>query len=178
MSESGLTTQSPDYICRLSESLHIDHGLTKNAQYEQLIPQLMALIGDESNNTAILSTVAAALHESFNFFWTGFYLVEQNELVVGPFQGPVACLRIEKGKGVCGTAWLNKESIVVPDVDQYPGHIACSPISKSEIVVPIFSNSGEVIGVLDIDSAELNTFAEQDQNNLEKLCKYLGEKLS
>jgi len=168
----------PDYICRLSESIHIDRDLTKNAQYEQLIPQLVALIDVESNATAILSTVAAALHNAFNFFWTGFYLVEHNQLVVGPFQGPVACLRIEKGKGVCGTSWLNKESIVVPDVDQFPGDIACSAFSKSEIVVPILSRSGEVLGVLDIDSAEFNTFDEDDRINLEKLCEYIGGKLS
>ena len=97
---------------------------------------------------------------------------------MGPFQGPVACLRIEKGKGVCGTSWLNKESIVVPDVDQFPGHIACSAFSKSEIVVPILSRSGEVLGVLDIDSAEFNTFDEDERINLEKLCEYIGGKLS
>jgi len=162
----------------LAESLHIDHQLSKNAKYKQLIPELLSLIGDESNATAILSTVAAVLHESFNFFWTGFYLVNQNELVVGPFQGPVACLRIQKRKGVCGTAWKEEKSVVVPDVDRFPGHIACSASSKSEIVVPIFLSSGEIFGVLDIDSAELNTFDEKDRINLEKLCKYIGAKIS
>ena len=162
----------------MSQTIHIDQGLSKNAQYEQLIPQLEALVGNETNVTAILATVVAALHASFNFFWTGFYLVEHNELVVGPFQGPLACLRIEKGKGVCGGAWLQKKSIVVPDVELYPGHIACSASSKSEIVVPLFSSSGDVLGVLDIDSDRLNSFDQDDRMNLEKLCKYLGEKLS
>lgn len=142
------------------------------------MPQLMAMVSSETNQTAVLSTVAAALHEAFSFFWTGFYVVEQNELVVGPFQGPVACLRIAKGRGVCGNAWQHEKTIIVPDVDHYPGHIACSALSRSEIVVPIVLKSGHVMGVLDIDSSELNTFDEEDQFYLEKICSYLGERFS
>lgn len=142
------------------------------------MPQLMAMVSSETNQTAVLSTVAAALHEAFSFFWTGFYVVEQNELVVGPFQGPVACLRIAKGRGVCGNAWQHEKTIIVPDVDHYPGHIACSALSRSEIVVPIVLKSGRVMGVLDIDSSELNTFDEEDQFYLEKICSYLGERFS
>ncbi len=138
----------------------------------------MAMVSSETNQTAVLSTVAAALHEAFSFFWTGFYVVEQNELVVGPFQGPVACLRIAKGRGVCGNAWQHEKTIIVPDVDHYPGHIACSALSRSEIVVPIVLKSGHVMGVLDIDSSELNTFDEEDQFYLEKICSYLGERFS
>lgn len=138
----------------------------------------MAMVSSETNQTAVLSTVAAALHEAFSFFWTGFYVVEQNELVVGPFQGPVACLRIAKGRGVCGNAWQHEKTIIVADVDHYPGHIACSALSKSEIVVPIVMKSGRVMGVLDIDSSELNTFDEEDQFYLEKICSYLGERFS
>lgn len=138
----------------------------------------MAMVSSETNQTAVLSTVAAALHEAFSFFWTGFYVVEQNELVVGPFQGPVACLRIAKGRGVCGNAWQHEKTIIVPDVDHYPGHIACSALSRSEIVVPIVLKSGRVMGVLDIDSSELNTFDEEDQFYLEKICSYLGERFS
>ena len=124
---------------------------------------------------AILATVSAVLHEAFDFFWTGFYLVEGSELIVGPFQGLVACLRIQKGKGVCGSAWENEQSIIVPDVNKYPGHIACSALSQSEIVVPLISDSGKVLGVLDIDSTELDAFDDVDRNNLEKLCIHLGK---
>ena len=124
---------------------------------------------------AVLATVSAVLHEAFDFFWTGFYLVEGSELIVGPFQGPVACLRIQKGKGVCGSAWENEQSIIVPDVNKYPGHIACSALSQSEIVIPLISDSGKVLGVLDIDSTELDAFDDVDRNNLEKLCIHLGK---
>ena len=124
---------------------------------------------------AILATVSAVLHEAFDFFWTGFYLVEGSELIVGPFQGLVACLRIQKGKGVCGSAWENEQSIIVPDVNKYPGHIACSALSQSEIVIPMISDSGKVLGVLDIDSTELDAFDDVDRNNLEKLCIHLGK---
>ena len=124
---------------------------------------------------AVLATVSAVLHEAFDFFWTGFYLVEGSELIVGPFQGLVACLRIQKGKGVCGSAWENEQSIIVPDVNKYPGHIACSALSQSEIVIPLISDSGKVLGVLDIDSTELDAFDDVDRNNLEKLCIHLGK---
>ena len=159
----------------MSESINIDRSSSKSEKYEQLIPQILALVKGESNRVAILATVSAVLHEAFDFFWTGFYLVEGSELIVGPFQGPVACLRIQKGKGVCGSAWENEQSIIVPDVNKYPGHIACSALSQSEIVIPMISDSGKVLGVLDIDSTELDAFDDVDRNNLEKLCIHLGK---
>jgi len=159
----------------LSESINIDRSSSKSEKYEQLIPQILALVKGESNRVAILATVSAVLHEAFDFFWTGFYLVEGSELIVGPFQGLVACLRIQKGKGVCGSAWENEQSIIVPDVNKYPGHIACSALSQSEIVIPMISDSGKVLGVLDIDSTELDAFDDVDRNNLEKLCIHLGK---
>ena len=159
----------------MSESINIDRSSSKSEKYEQLIPQILALVKGESNRVAILATVSAVLHEAFDFFWTGFYLVEGSELIVGPFQGLVACLRIQKGKGVCGSAWENEQSIIVPDVNKYPGHIACSALSQSEIVVPLISDSGKVLGVLDIDSTELDAFDDVDRNNLEKLCIHLGK---
>jgi L-methionine (R)-S-oxide reductase len=159
----------------LSESINIDRSSSKSEKYEQLIPQILALVKGESNRVAILATVSAVLHEAFDFFWTGFYLVEGSELIVGPFQGLVACLRIQKGKGVCGSAWENEQSIIVPDVNKYPGHIACSALSQSEIVIPLISDSGKVLGVLDIDSTELDAFDDVDRNNLEKLCIHLGK---
>jgi len=159
----------------LSESINIDRSSSKSEKYEQLIPQILALVKGESNRVAILATVSAVLHEAFDFFWTGFYLVEGSELIVGPFQGLVACLRIQKGKGVCGSAWENEQSIIVPDVNKYPGHIACSALSQSEIVIPLISDSGKVLGVLDIDSTELDAFDDVDRNNLEKLCIHRGK---
>ncbi|MDA9267052.1 GAF domain-containing protein [Salibacteraceae bacterium] len=159
----------------MSESINIDRSSSKSEKYEQLIPQILALVKGESNRVAILATVSAVLHEAFDFFWTGFYLVEGSELIVGPFQGLVACLRIQKGKGVCGSAWENEQSIIVPDVNKYPGHIACSALSQSEIVIPLISDSGKVLGVLDIDSTELDAFDDVDRNNLEKLCIHLGK---
>ncbi len=159
----------------MSESINIDRSSSKSEKYEQLIPQILALVKGESNRVAVLATVSAVLHEAFDFFWTGFYLVEGSELIVGPFQGLVACLRIQKGKGVCGSAWENEQSIIVPDVNKYPGHIACSALSQSEIVIPLISDSGKVLGVLDIDSTELDAFDDVDRNNLEKLCIHLGK---
>ncbi len=159
----------------MSESINIDRSSSKSEKYEQLIPQILALVKGESNRVAILATVSAVLHEAFDFFWTGFYLVEGSELIVGPFQGLVACLRIQKGKGVCGSAWENEQSIIVPDVYKYPGHIACSALSQSEIVIPLISDSGKVLGVLDIDSTELDAFDDVDRNNLEKLCIHRGK---
>ena len=159
----------------MSESINIDRSSSKSEKYEQLIPQILALVKGESNRVAILATVSAVLHEAFDFFWTGFYLVEGSELIVGPFQGLVACLRIQKGKGVCGSAWENEQSIIVPDVNKYPGHIACSALSQSEIVIPLISDSGKVLGVLDIDSTELDAFDDVDRNNLEKLCIHRGK---
>jgi GAF domain-containing protein len=156
----------------MAESL-IKNGTTKSEQYEELLTQLKYLIGNEVNSIANLANIAAGLKEFFDFFWVGFYLVDQNELVLGPFQGPVACTRIALGKGVCGAAWKNNQTILVPNVDEFPGHIACSSLSKSEIVVPIRKGNA-IIGVLDVDSSELNDFDEIDQKYLEELCAWLG----
>ncbi len=137
-------------------------------KYISLEGQIRSLIRGEKNTTAILSNVAAAISQTFNWLWVGFYLVEDNELVLGPFQGPVACFRIKKGEGVCGASWKEKKTILVPDVEKFPGHIACSSLSKSEIVVPIVNND-KVLGVLDIDSDKLNTFNKTDKKYLEKI---------
>lgn len=156
----------------MSEQLIIQ-GETKQERYEALLPQIKAVVEDEPDLIANMANVAAMLHETFGFWWTGFYRVEGAELVLGPFQGPMACTRIRKGRGVCGTAWLKEETQVVPDVDKFPGHIACSSASRSEIVVPIFQE-GKVIAVLDIDSERLNTFDETDCQNLEQIVKMLS----
>lgn len=155
----------------MSEQLIIS-GETKQERYEALLPQIKAVIEDEPDLIANMANVAAMLHETFGFWWTGFYRVEGEELVLGPFQGPMACTRIKKGRGVCGTAWAEAQTQVVPDVDQFPGHIACSLASRSEIVVPIFKE-GEVIAVLDIDSAQLGTFDQTDRRYLEQVVKML-----
>ena len=155
----------------MAEDLLIEVG-TKEEQYQSLIPQINGLIEGENDLIANLSNVCAALKEQFNWLWIGFYLVKNNELVVGPFQGPVACSRIKKGKGVCGTAWLQEKTIIVQDVEQFPGHIACSSKSKSEIVVPIIKNN-EVIAVLDVDSVELSNFNETDQLYLEQIVNLI-----
>jgi len=156
----------------MAEQLELISG-NKEELYGSLIPQIKALIGDEGDSIANLANVSAALKEAFHFFWVGFYLVKDDELVLGPFQGPIACTRIKKGRGVCGTAWEKKETIIVDDVEAFPGHIACSAISKSEIVVPIVKNNA-VIGVLDVDSDELATFDEIDEKHLTQLCHWLG----
>ena len=156
----------------MAESLHIS-GESKEAIYRELIPQIRALLTGEPNLTANLANTCAALKEAFDFFWVGFYLVEGVELVLGPFQGPIACTRIKPGKGVCGTAWIQNNTIIVPNVDEFPGHIACSSLSKSEIVIPIVHNEN-VVGVLDIDSKELNDFDETDAQHLTELCQWLG----
>ena len=155
----------------MAEDLLIEVG-TKEEQYQSLIPQIKGLIEGENDLISNLSNVCAALKEQFNWLWIGFYLVKNNELVVGPFQGPVACSRIKKGKGVCGTAWLQEKTIIVQDVEQFPGHIACSSKSKSEIVVPIIKNN-EVIAVLDVDSVELSDFNETDQLYLEQIVNLI-----
>ncbi len=161
----------------MSEDLKIIES-TKEEQYQSLIPQIKALIEGEQDLYANLANISAALKEQFGFFWVGFYLVksfdsaQDEELVLGPFQGPVACTRIQKGRGVCGASWQQEKTIIVPDVVAFPGHIACSSFSKSEIVVPIFKNS-EVMGVLDVDSSELNQFDATDQQYLEKLMEVL-----
>jgi len=157
----------------MSEELNIVTGVDKKAQYESLIPQIESLISGEEDLVANLANISAALKQAMGFFWVGFYMVKGEQLVLGPFQGPIACTRINKGKGVCGTAWQNAETIIVPDVDAFPGHIACSSDSKSEIVIPILKD-GEVIGVLDIDSDSLNSFDETDRVYLERLMKVVG----
>ena len=147
---------------------------TKSERYALLRKQVESLTEGESDLTANLANVAAAIQQSFQFWWTGFYLVRGEQLVLGPFQGPVACTRIPFGRGVCGTAWQRRETVVVPDVEAFPGHIACSTASRSEIVVPILRN-GEVLGVLDIDSRELATFDDEDAAGLEAVCATLSK---
>lgn len=156
----------------MAEDLHIING-TKEEQYQALLPQIKGLLEGESDVVANLANVAAALKEQFGWFWVGFYLVKENELVLGPFQGPVACTRIKKGRGVCGSSWAQEKTLIVPDVEQFPGHIACSSLSKSEIVVPLFQN-GTVVGVLDVDSDELDQFDTTDQKYLEEIVALLN----
>ena len=156
----------------MAENLIIGTG-NKEEKYRELLPQLHALVSTETDLIANLANVAAALKQTFGFFWVGFYLVKEEELVLGPFQGPIACTRIRKERGVCGTAWAKAETLVVPDVDAFPGHIACSSLSRSEIVVPLIRENGEVWGVLDIDSESLNTFDETDARFLEEICSWL-----
>ena len=146
----------------------------KHEKYALLVEQIRSLIDGEIDSVAVMANVCAAIHETMGFFWTGFYRVVGHELLLGPFQGPVACMHIGYGRGVCGTAWKQQQTIVVPDVEQFPGHIACSSLSRSEIVVPVFSKSGEVMAVLDIDSKELATFDDTDQHYLEQICALLG----
>lgn len=156
----------------MSENLTIPAGSSKTEKYKSLLPQIEALIGGETDRVANLANICAALREGFGFFWIGFYLVKGQELVLGPFQGPVACTRIGYGKGVCGTAWKEARTVLVPDVEEFPGHIACSAASRSEIVVPAF-NEGQVSLVLDIDSNLVNDFDESDQIYLENLMRIL-----
>ena len=150
----------------------IIQGETKQERYETLLPQIAAVVEDEADFIANMANVSAMLHETFGFWWTGFYRVVGEELVLGPFQGPMACTRILKGRGVCGTAWAEEETQVVPDVEKFPGHIACSSASRSEIVVPVWKE-GIVIAVLDIDSAQLATFDETDRRYLEQIVRLL-----
>ena len=156
----------------MADDLKILKGAGKADRYRSLIPQIEALIKVEPNLVANLANTAAALKEQFDFFWVGFYLVVGNELVLGPFQGPVACTRIAKGKGVCGAAWQQKETITVPDVEVFPGHIACSSRSRSEIVVPI-SKQGEVVAVLDVDSDLSDNFDETDKQYLQQIVSLI-----
>ncbi|RYG02010.1 MAG: GAF domain-containing protein [Chitinophagaceae bacterium] len=157
----------------MAEDLTIVKDTSKEEQYRSLIPQIAALIDGETDLIANLANVAAALKEQFGWFWVGFYLVKGNELVLGPFQGPVACTRIAKGRGVCGASWLQQETIVVPDVEEFPGHIACASASRSEIVLPLFSGD-EVIGVLDVDSEHLAHFDEVDALYLQEIVKLIN----
>ncbi|MFD2557301.1 GAF domain-containing protein [Sphingobacterium tabacisoli] len=151
----------------MAEDLKINTG-NKEEQYKSLIPQIKALLTGEPDKIANLANVAAALKEQFNFFWVGFYLVKGDQLVLGPFQGPVACTRISFNKGVCGASWAQKQTLIVPNVEEFPGHIACSSISKSEIVIPMMKND-EVVAVLDVDSDQLNTFDEIDEKFLTEI---------
>jgi len=155
----------------MAEELVLQQG-HKVEQYQSILPQIQAIVEDESDVIANLANICAALKQQFGWFWIGFYLVKGNELVLGPFQGPIACTRIAKGRGVCGSAWQQQQVIVVSDVDQFPGHIACSSDSKSEIVLPIMKN-GECVGVLDIDSDELNQFDEIDAEYLKQLMSVI-----
>lgn len=148
--------------------------MNKDEKYALLSEQISALIAGETDQVAVMANVAAAIHHEMGFFWTGFYCVKNNELVLGPFQGPVACMHIPYGKGVCGTAWKEATTQVVPDVELFPGHIACSSLSRSEIVVPVFSEGGDVKAVLDIDSKDLATFDDVDRKWLEKICAKLS----
>jgi L-methionine (R)-S-oxide reductase len=158
----------------MSEKLSIIEG-TRQQIYAGLLPQIKALIGNENNQIANLANTTAALKEALQFLWIGFYLVQDNELILGPFQGPIACTRIQYGKGVCGLAWSTGSIQIVPDVDEFPGHIACSSLSKSEIVIPLLKN-GRVIGVLDIDSIQPDDFGSIDQIYLTQLCSWLCER--
>jgi L-methionine (R)-S-oxide reductase len=156
----------------MAEELLIATG-AKQEVYETLFPQVKAIIEGETDLIANLANVSAALKQQFNWLWTGFYLVKNDELVLGPFQGPIACTRIKKGRGVCGSAWQQQQTLLVPDVEKFPGHIACSSASRSEIVVPILKN-GEVVAVLDVDSEELNQFDETDKSWLEKIVSLIS----
>lgn len=151
--------------------------MDKKLKYEAFLPQLAALIEGEHDETAVLANASSALATEFGWFWTGFYVVRDSELLLGPFQGTVACYHIAYGRGVCGVAWKERTTQVVPDVEDFPGHIACSSLSRSEIVVPIFSRQGEVKAVLDIDSTELGTFDETDREYLERAVNIIAEQI-
>ena len=157
----------------MADSLSLTPDLPREQAYLELLPQLRAIIEAEPDTIAQLANLSAALHQAFGFHWVGFYRVKRNELVLGPFQGPVACTRIQRGKGVCGTAWSKGQSIIVPDVDAFPGHIACSAQSKSEIVVPLIDDHGAVWGVLDVDSDKPDDFSDIDREALEQLAAWL-----
>jgi GAF domain-containing protein len=152
--------------------------MDKNATYQLLVKQVESLIEGENNIMGQLANAAALLHETMGWWWTGFYLVKEGELQLGPFQGPIACYRIKKGRGVCGTAWEEDRTVVVPNVEQFPGHIACSSLSRSEIVVPLHDNQGNVAGVLDIDSKELAAFDEVDAHWLEEIARVITRHVS
>ncbi|MGZ3757774.1 MAG: GAF domain-containing protein [Mucilaginibacter sp.] len=157
----------------MAEDLKINTSIDKAEQYQALVPQIEALLYGESDLVANMANICAALKEQFKWFWVGFYLVKGGELVLGPFQGPVACTRIAKGKGVCGASWQQAEVLIVPDVDAFPGHIACSSLSRSEIVLPLFHNNA-VVGVLDVDSEELDKFDAVDEEYLQQIVKLLN----
>lgn len=155
----------------MADDLSIIAG-SKTEQYQSLIPQIKALLEGETDLIANIANTVAALKEQFGWFWVGFYLVKNDELVLGPFQGPVACTRIKKGRGVCGVSWTQAKTLIVPDVEKFPGHIACSSLSKSEIVVPVIQN-GEVVAVLDVDSDQYDQFDTNDQHYLEQIVQLI-----
>lgn len=157
----------------MAESFIIDKTLSKSEQYYRALEQLKLVVEGESDKIANLSNIMACLKYGFGFFWVGVYLVQENELVLGPFQGPLACTRIRKGRGVCGSAWEQNKSLLVPNVDEFPGHIACSSESKSEVVIPIRNSDGEVVGVLDVDSDQLDDFDSSDLIGLEKIISLI-----
>ncbi len=161
----------------MEEHIHIPPEANISEIYEEIIPQIESLIADEQNKTGVLANVSAALREAFGerFFWVGFYLVEGNDLLLGPFQGSIACYRIRRGRGVCGTCWERGTTVIVDDVDQFPGHIACSSLSRSEIVVPLHDSEGSITGVLDIDSKTPGAFSEADRKGLEAICGLLSK---
>lgn len=156
----------------MAEELLIKEG-NKEEIYETLLPQIKELLAGETDNVANMANVAAALKQTFHFFWVGFYVVKNDMLVLAPFQGPIACTRIKYGKGVCGTAWEKAQTMIVPNVDEFPGHIACNSASKSEIVVPLIHDN-KVVAVLDIDSDSFNSFDETDAKYLERICQLIG----
>lgn len=158
----------------MAETLILPDTTNRQAIYDSLFPQIAALLEGETDLVANLANVAAALKEAFGFFWVGFYLKKENQLVLGPFQGPIACTRIAFDKGVCGAAYTRRETIIVPDVEQFPGHIACSSASKSEIVVPVFDQDGSVVMVLDVDSDQLDDFSEIDAEGLVRITELLS----
>ena len=160
----------------MSEHLHISTR-SKQDSYEVLLPQIQNLIAGESNLIANLANISSAIHMTFKHLWVGFYLLEDNQLVLGPFQGPIACTRITKGKGVCGTAWNENKTIIVKNVGTFKGHISCSSDSVSEIVVPLYDGKNNILGVLDIDSTQEANFDEVDQSYLEKLCDHITKNL-
>lgn len=161
----------------MAEELIIPADTDRAGAYEALIPQIAGLIEDESDLVANLANIAGALKQTFGFFWVGFYIAKEGQLVLGPYQGPIACTRIPFHKGVCGASYSRKETIIVPDVEQFPGHIACSSASKSEIVLPVFHRNGTVAMVLDVDSDKLDDFSEADADGLNKILRLLEKKL-
>lgn len=156
----------------MAEDLTIIHSTDKQEQYQSLVPQIKALLEGETDLVANLANISAALKEQFKWFWVGFYLVKEDQLLLGPFQGPVACTRIGKGKGVCGAAWQQGRTLIVADVDAFPGHIACSSLSRSEIVIPLYHDN-QIVGVLDVDSQELDQFDQTDAKYLEHIIQLL-----
>lgn len=162
----------------MAESLAITVGANRSQVYAEIAPQIEALIGGESDVVANLANVAAVLREAFGFFWVGFYVVKEGELVLGPFQGPIACTRIRFDQGVCGHSYTTRKTVIVPDVDAFPGHIACASASRSEIVLPIFGKDGEVFGVLDVDSDKLDHFSDVDADGLERIVRSLETTLA